>query len=270
MCPIYFDADGNITFPSFDTVDGPDVLENFDFDSFLRDTDDTQAFGNFNFSSNVNELNDSCVTNNHGLPSASVTPLHSSACLPPPQVKMVPIELENLKLSCTTLGQDYLKQIVSIHNVCKKTVGLTYPDVLQSQLLTASRTLNKLGDLIAQHHEVVLETSVVAALEALILECRFGLGRISRGEGLAESDHVLSMRQKSIKSSELIAYGCLVPLMNMLRAFTWWVVTPSVVRWIHRLMENIANPLQSRNSGYIVFQRHIYWTWMIWVNRRQT
>lgn len=29
--------------------EGPDVLENFDFDSFLHNTDDTNSFGNFDF-----------------------------------------------------------------------------------------------------------------------------------------------------------------------------------------------------------------------------
>lgn len=32
-------------------VEGPDVLENFDFDSFLHNTDDNQAFGNMDFMS---------------------------------------------------------------------------------------------------------------------------------------------------------------------------------------------------------------------------
>lgn len=31
------------------STDGPDVLENFDFDSFLHNTDDTTTFGNFDF-----------------------------------------------------------------------------------------------------------------------------------------------------------------------------------------------------------------------------
>lgn len=33
-------------------VEGPDVLENFDFDSFLHNTDDTQGFGTMDFMSN--------------------------------------------------------------------------------------------------------------------------------------------------------------------------------------------------------------------------
>lgn len=217
MCPIYFDTDGNVTFPSIEPtnnagfcMDGPDVLESFDFDSFLRSTDEAQPFDNIDFSFVANELDESYVTDNHHLPSAPVTS------------KTVPNEMENLRQSCKTLGQEYLGQIVTIHNVCKKTACLSYPDVLQSQLLTASRTLNKLGDLAVQHHEVVLETSLITALEALVFECQCGLSRISKEEGFAESAQALSVRRTSIKSSELIAYGCLVPLMNMLRAFTWW------------------------------------------------
>ena len=38
-------ADFNLDF----SADGPDVLENFDFDSFLHNTDDTNNFGNFDF-----------------------------------------------------------------------------------------------------------------------------------------------------------------------------------------------------------------------------
>jgi hypothetical protein len=37
---------GDLTFAG---GDGPDVLENFDFDSFLHNTDDTNSFGNFDF-----------------------------------------------------------------------------------------------------------------------------------------------------------------------------------------------------------------------------
>jgi hypothetical protein len=37
---------GDLTFAG---GDGPDVLENFDFDSFLHNTDDTNTFGNFDF-----------------------------------------------------------------------------------------------------------------------------------------------------------------------------------------------------------------------------
>jgi hypothetical protein len=36
---------GDLTFAG----DGPDVLENFDFDSFLHNTDDSNTFGNFDF-----------------------------------------------------------------------------------------------------------------------------------------------------------------------------------------------------------------------------
>jgi hypothetical protein len=47
------DDTGNfMTDGSFDlsfTADGPDVLENFDFDSFLHNTDDANSFGNFDF-----------------------------------------------------------------------------------------------------------------------------------------------------------------------------------------------------------------------------
>jgi hypothetical protein len=31
------------------TTDGPDVLENFDFDSFLHNTDDANGFANYDF-----------------------------------------------------------------------------------------------------------------------------------------------------------------------------------------------------------------------------
>ncbi|TID20113.1 ankyrin repeat-containing protein [Venturia nashicola] len=146
------------------------------------------------------------------------------------QTQMVPIELENLRLSYRNVARDYLKQIVSIHSICKKAIGLAYPDILQSQLLTASRTLNKLGDLITQHYEVVLETSLVTTLEALNLECRCGLSRISKEKGLAEADQTPKMRQNSIKSSELIAYGCLVPLMNVFRALTCNSITEQKLR----------------------------------------
>jgi hypothetical protein len=37
------DNDFNLDF----AVGGPDVLENFDFDSFLHNTDDNSTFGNF-------------------------------------------------------------------------------------------------------------------------------------------------------------------------------------------------------------------------------
>ncbi|KAE9977105.1 hypothetical protein BLS_001643 [Venturia inaequalis] len=229
MCLIYSEEDGIPTFPASEPtnnagfcMDGPDVLQNFDFDAFLHTTDDIEPFdfGELDFPLSANELIAGCATDENDLPSAPVTPLHSIACFPPSQPQMVPTELDNLKLSYTTLGQDYLRQIVSIHNVCKKAVGLTYPAVLQSQLLTASRTLDKLGDLISQHREVVLETNLVAPLEALIFECRCGLNRISKEQGLAESDQALGTRQNSVKNSELVAYDCLVPLVKVLRAFT--------------------------------------------------
>lgn len=246
MCPIYFDDEGSATRLTVEPTDNagfcmdePDVLRDFDFDAFLHNSDDAQsfgAFGAFDFSSDANELDSGCVTHEHDkLSSAPVTPLQSIVCFPSSQVQLVPIELKKLKLSYTTLGQNYLEQIVSVHSVCKKTVGLAYPDVLQSQLLTASRTLNKLGDLIIEHHEVVLETGLVTSLKALVLACRCGLSRIIEEEGLSDGDQILSMRQRSVKSSELITYGCLVPLLGVLRAFSWWV-SHTYSTMIHGLM----------------------------------
>ncbi|QDS76889.1 hypothetical protein FKW77_003843 [Venturia effusa] len=227
MCPIYVGTDGNAFFPSVEPADNaacctaePHLLEDFDFDSFLRDTDDNQAFPSIDFSFNRGELNDDCVANSHEVSSTPVTPANVISCFPFALVEMPPRGMELHKQACKVLAQDYLKQIVSIHSICKRAVGLAYPNVLQSQLLTASRTWNKLGDLLSEHCEIIFETNTVTVLETLMLDCRHGLDRISKEVGSAEIVQSLSMRQVSIKNGELIAYGCLVPLMQMLRAFT--------------------------------------------------
>jgi hypothetical protein len=233
MCPIYPDLEKNGDATLLDLVPqslpgkildftGPgesDILENFDFDSFLHNTDDQ----NFNFDS-FTTLDFGTVDT--GIP---VTTPNTNVCFPQPQLQMIPVEMENLQQFCIVLGQNYLRKIVTIHNACKRVAGLDYPDVLQNQLLTASRTLTKLADLIVQHHATIVETGVLGALEGMVLECQYACDRLTQNlllvDDSSSSDNtvVIGLYKTYIKNSELIAYDCLVPLSKTLRAFTWYV-----------------------------------------------
>jgi hypothetical protein len=147
-------------------------------------------------------------------------------------VKAMPIEMKTLQQYCIILGRNYLSKIVAIHVVCKKIAGLDYPDVLQNQLLTASRTLTKLADMIVQHHEIIQETGVLGALEGLVMECQCGLDRLNQGQLLDPSifssilssgnSNAVDQCKKYIEDKKLIAYECLAPLSKLLRAFTWF------------------------------------------------
>lgn len=199
-----------------------DVFENFDFDSFLHNTKDVPNFDFDVFLQNDGKDNLDTIGN-----SVPTTTPNVSRCFQRPQPKMIPIEMENLQQSCTVLGQNYLRKIVTIHNACKKVVGLEYPDVLQNQLLTTSRTLTKLADLIVEHHTTIVETGVMGALEGLVFECQYACDRFDPEHSLADSSFssgdnaaVVSLHKTYIKDSELIAYDCLVPLAKALRAFT--------------------------------------------------
>jgi len=252
MCPIDLNMDGNATLldlnpfseKALDFTPGPDdidVLKDFDFDSFLQSPD---HFSDCTFDAHSFTFGDPLLTSkilieDLGIPSPSVpvTPLHSTVCFQQPQPKPMPVEMKNLQQFCIILGQNYLSKIVTIHNICKKVAGLDYPDVLQNQLLTTSRTLTKLADLIVQHHEIIQETGVLGALEGLVMECQYGIDRLNQDhsldDGILSSDNGIALNtcKTYIKNSSLIAYECLVPLSNMLRAFTWCVHVLSLTRY---------------------------------------
>jgi hypothetical protein len=201
-----------------------DILEDFDFDSFLQNTDDPI----FDFGAFLHEYgkDDLDIVGN----TVPVTPIHLTRCFHQPPPKMIPIEMEHLQQSCQIIGQNYLQKVITIHNACKKVVGLEYPDILQNQLLTASRTLAKLAELIIEHHSTIVETGVMGALEGLVLECQHACDRLDPGHSLVDSRFlsgdnavIIGLWKTYIKKSGLVAYDCLVPLSKTLRAFFWFV-----------------------------------------------
>jgi hypothetical protein len=239
MCPIDIEMDGNATLlnlvPLSDKVldfapGQDDVLENFDFDSFLHySADDVQTFNfdTFNFDNPfITSYSSPCYET--PLPSVPLTAVNTTACFAQPGVKAMPIEMKTLQQYCIILGQNYLSKIVAIHVVCKKIAGLDYPDVLQNQLLTASRTLTKLADMIVQHHEIIQETGVLGALERLVMECQCCLDHLDQGQLLDPSilssgnSNAVDQCMKYIEDKKSIAYECLAPLSKLLRAFTWF------------------------------------------------
>jgi hypothetical protein len=242
MCPIDFDIDGDATVVDLVPQNGKvlefahgqddnNALENFDFDSFLRcaakDLPNFDSFQTLNFDCPLpatTESNDSYGLINTGA-SVPIAIPNAIACFPQFQLKTMPVEIENLQQLCIVLGQNYLQKIATIHNTCKKIAGMNYPDVLQNQLLTASRTLTKLADMIVKHHETILQAGVLGALEGVVLECQYALNRLNQDHGMYSRGNTIVIRsfQMHIKNSEAIVYESLVPLSKILRAFTWFV-----------------------------------------------
>jgi hypothetical protein len=192
------------------------VLEEFDFDAFLQNTMENSSAPVFDFS--FDRLPMLEVTNEPNQTSlgGSIASESSPGAF--------------TRELCKTLATTYMKAIITVHQSCKRVPGLSYPQILQNQLLTTSRTLNRLGSQFEEKYSIVSETACLEVLQSTMTECSSVChdfcSAIPTVERLSSNVTLLNSWKEYVQTYEKLLHRTMEPLLSLLRAFNWYAFAP--------------------------------------------
>ena len=205
-------------------ADEADVLETFDFDSFLTPTD------GLNWSCRLYCAEESAPLDH--APDLLQTPMHALHYSVPPRLAEDP-KVKILSRLAEMNATSYLIAIIKIHKTFKSS-GLTYPDDFQNQLLTASRMMTIISTHLEQSGHSIA-TGTLRYLESDLEKCKTvptGMHEEMPSRDAFDSVDLFHQTWKSFRCKyEKCNFEAIVPLFAFCKHLNWYEISKCFSTW---------------------------------------